>query len=152
MHDMRRQVASCHRGLLTPPLSRLLLAALVAVPVLLGCGRGAREVAEDVSHLEITRYRLNLDDKQGVARIVAEVTNTGENTVREAAVTAILKGPGDEKRGINRTIVKDIQPGRPRVFSMTVTMRGRERGVEFHITPPDVDVEEDEDGVEGDGE
>lgn len=128
----------------------LLLVTLVAALALVGCGRAAREAAEDVSRLEITRYRLNLDDKQGVARIVAEVTNNGENTVREAAVTAILKGPGDEKRGLNRTIVRDIQPGRPRVFSMTVTMRGRERGVEFHITPPDVDVEEDKQDEEDD--
>lgn len=118
-------------------LEAVALAVGLAALAVCGCGRGAHGPSEDVSKLEVTRYRLNIDEAHGVARIVAEVRNFGEHPVREATVTAILRGPGDEQRGLNRTVVKDIGPNQTKAFSMTVTTHGRERDVDFRITGPE---------------
>lgn len=119
-----------------PGRAGALVVMIALAGVLSGCGPRGGAGRDDVSRLEVTRYRLNIDEKHSTARIMAEIHNTGDEPVREAVVTAILLGRRDEKRGENKITIRDIQPGRPKLFGMTVTTHGRERDVEFRISAP----------------
>ena len=101
-----------------------------------GCGRRPAAPTGDIAKLHVDRYRYNLDPKHHTARVLGEVSNSGTLPVAEAMVVATLRGPGGEERGVNRAIVRDIRPGQPRAFSMTITGHGKERDVDFRITDP----------------
>ena len=101
-----------------------------------GCGRGRTGNHSDVSELYIARYRFNIDETQDIARIVAEICNPTDQPVKEAVVTAILLARGGEQRGENKAIIRDLRANDTTVFSMTVTTHGRERDVQFRISPP----------------
>jgi len=116
---------------------RCLLAALAALIVLAGCGK--RDVAKqaDASGLWVSRYSINFDGDHDVTRVLAEVSNGGDKPVKVATVTAILRGPTGENRGENRKVLRNLQPGKRRVFSINVTSHGEEHSVEFRIEPGD---------------
>lgn len=109
--------------------------ALCCLLVASGCGRHGAAKAEDVSDLWISRYNVNFDDRHDITRILAEISNDGKETVKTAGVTAILRGPTGENRGENRKILRNLQPGKPQVFSISVTSHGEEHSVEFRIDP-----------------
>jgi hypothetical protein len=109
--------------------------AFCCLLVATGCGKRDATKAEDVSGLWISRYNVNFDDRHDITRILAEVSNDGKETVRTAGVTAILRGPTGENRGESRKTLRNLQPGKPQVFSISVTSRGEEHSVEFRIDP-----------------
>ncbi len=124
----------------------LWLLALTTLVLSVGCRRKNGDV--DVSELVIMRYRLNVDDAQRVARIMAEVTNTGKRTVPEATITAVLQGPGDDPYNSGDAVVKKLKPGEKRPFSIQIDAKGRERDVEFIISGPKDPEEEAESNAE----
>ncbi len=100
-----------------------------------GCTRGPAR--EDVSALEVARYRLNVDDAHRVARVMGEMRNNGKTGVEEAVVIGALRGPGEEAYGSGQTSVRDIKPGGTRLFSLRIDAKGDERDVEFFILSPE---------------
>ncbi len=119
--------------------SRLFLAAafLLCLCCAPGCGCGRKTEKTEVSDLRISRYRLNVDDAHRVARVLAEVENTGKRRVPEAVILAALRGPGDDPYQSGRAVVKDIPAGQGRAFSLSIEARGTERDVDFVILAPD---------------
>lgn len=119
--------------------SRLFFVAAVALYLCCapGCGCGRRTEKSDVSDLRISRYRLNVDDAHRVARVMAEVENTGKREVPEAVILATLRGPGEDPYKAGRAVVKDIPAGQCRSFSLSIEARGAERDVDFAILAPD---------------
>jgi hypothetical protein len=108
----------------------LLLTATMLAPA--GCGKQASQ--PDISALKITRYRLNLDDAHDLARIMAEITNFGEQRIPEIAVSASLRGPGE--RDYSSSTV-NIDPGENRAFSLVIEdLKGKERDVDFTMAIP----------------
>ena len=114
---------------------RAALGFLVVALVVAGCERKA--VEQDVSGLEITRYRLNVDDVHRVARVIVEVRNSGDKAVKEAVVVATLQGRADEEFASGQTTVQDIAPGEAKVASILIDAKGIERDVEFSILSPE---------------
>ena len=100
----------------------------------IGCSRKVAD--EDVSALEVSRYRLNVDDAHRVARVMGEVRNGGETEVGEAVVIGALRGPGEEKYESGQTTIKDIPPGEVCLFTLRIDAKGNERDVEFFILSP----------------
>lgn len=114
--------------------ARALVIAAALACLCFGCNRKAAD--EDVSGLEITRYRINVDDAHRVARVMGEVRNDSEHRVNEAVVIGKLRGPGEEQYGSGRTEVRDIPPNEAKLFSLRIDARGAERDVEFYILSP----------------
>jgi hypothetical protein len=117
---MRRQLRA------VVPLG-LCLAALLA---------GCRHPAAVTPNLEFTRYRVNLDDKHAVARVVGEIVNRGAQTVPEIEVYAVLIGPGGSERGQNMVPLRDLAPGEARSFALDVTTHGSSPQVQLRYQLP----------------
>jgi hypothetical protein len=107
--------------------------ALTLAALLSGC----RHPVAVTPHLEFTRYRVNLDEKHSVARIVGEIVNRGAVTVPEIEVHAVLVGSGGAQRGENTTLpLRDIQPGEARSFALNVTSHGGSPTVQLSYELP----------------
>ena len=89
-----------------------------------------------VPSLEFTRYRVNVDDKHAVARVVGEVVNHGEQRLREIEVHATLVGGGGTERGENMVPLKNLLPGEARTFALNVTTHGTVTGVRLRWELP----------------
>lgn len=109
------------------------MGAVALVLLLSGCRGPAPAGAPD---LEFTRYRVNVDDNDGVARVVGEIVNHGAQTVPEIEVHATLVGTGGTERGENMVPVKRLLPGEARTFALNVTMHGTVSGVRLRWERP----------------
>ncbi len=120
----------------------LLLAAVALLPAA-GCGRRSPPRKQDLSALQITRYRYNIDEEHKIARVVGEIANSGPTAVKEVAVTVTLRGRNGDSRGRNTILVTDIPARGVKVFSATVTTHGRERDVDLRLFPVGAQEETD---------
>lgn len=120
------------------PSEGLALALLIcAACTALSCGCSREPAEADLSGLEVSRYRLNVDDAHRVARVMGEVYNGGKATVDEAVVIGALRGPAEEPYDSGLATIKKIAPGEARLFSLRIPARGDERDVEFSILTPE---------------
>ena len=87
--------------------------------------------------LFVTRKHFAIDNDRGVARVFAEVKNTGDGFVEKVRMEAVLRSSEGDKRGTNNVILEDIKPGEVRTFSVIVTSHSRGHTIE--IVPQEVE-------------
>ncbi len=113
-----------------------LLLGTMALALVLSAG--CRQAAAPEPKLEITRQRWNVDEKAGIVRVVGEIVNPGETTVREIEVKAVLLGSSDESRGENTSpVLRDLRPGEKRQFAVNVRSHGGVSRVELRPQVPE---------------
>ena len=105
----------------------------VALTALLG---GCRTTPATTPALEFTRYRVNLDDKRAMARVVGEIVNRGQTAVPEIEIYATLVGAGGSERGDNMVQMQDLRPGESRPFALNITMHGAVSNVQLRYDLP----------------
>lgn len=114
----------------------LALAVGICVGCLGSCGCKGGDKEGSIEDLFIRRHRTNIDKDHGVVRVVGEVENTGPGPVKEVEVHAILRRSSGSKCGMNMTVLKNIEPGELRTFSLTVTSHGRTSSVQLELAEP----------------
>ena len=85
---------------------------------------GCRQPPTVTPDLEFTRFRVNVDDKRALARVVGEIVNRGKTTVPEIEIHATLVGAGGSERGENMVPMRDLGPGESRAFALNITTHG----------------------------
>ena len=125
-----------------PYVPAVVLAGLLLVG---GCQRSAHTPPS----LEFTRYRVNGDEKRGVARVVGEIANRGTAPVHEVEVHATLIGTTGSERGRNMVRVRNLQPGEPCAFALNVTTHGPVSNVQLTWALPGEDVDRTSQGEAG---
>ncbi|MFP3903143.1 MAG: FxLYD domain-containing protein [Armatimonadota bacterium] len=114
--------------------SFIALLATTAIIAVAGCG--PRYPEGSVDDLFVARKHFIIDNEKGMARVFAEVKNTGDGLVKKVRMEAILRSSDGDKRGTNNVVLENIKPGETRTFSLTVTSHSRGHTVE--IIPEEV--------------
>ena len=95
---------------------------------------GCRRPPEAAPNLEITRQRWNHDEQAGMVRVVGEIANRGQTTVRAVEVKVSLRGTSGETRGENLSeVMRNLRPGEKRQFALDLRSHGGLSKVE--LTP-----------------
>jgi hypothetical protein len=98
---------------------------------------GCRQPVATTPNQELTRYRVNLDEKHSEARVVGEIVNQGTAPVPEIEVRAVLIGAGGSARGDNTSApLRDLLPGEARSFALNVTTHGSSPRVQLSYQVP----------------
>jgi len=108
---------------------------IFGIVMLPGCG--PRYPEGSIEDLFVTNKHYYIDNEKGVARVFAQVENTGEGLIRKVCMEAVLRSSDGDKRGTNNVILESIKPGEKRTFSITVTSHSR--GYTIEIIPKEVE-------------
>lgn len=106
-----------------------MLLAAAAVIMIAACG--PRYAEGSIDDLFVAKKHFIIDNEKGMARVFAEVQNTGDGLIKKVRMEAILRSTEGDKRGTNNVILENIKPGETRTFSVTVTSHSRGHTVEI---------------------
>lgn len=111
----------------------MILAAGLTATLVVGLAGGCGGPRGSLDQLSVTQYRYNVDEGDGVVRVVGVVRNTGEERTPPADVVVTLVGRTGAQKGQNRTELPALAGGAQRRFALSVTPHGRVDDVRIAI-------------------